>query len=58
MKTAFENSKELMQKIIPSMSYDKGDYAEWKNSAREKLYRVEHQCLPLQAIHRECTHQK
>ena len=40
MKTAFENSKELMQKIIPSMSYDKGDYAEWKNSAREKLSKL------------------
>ena len=37
MKTAYELSKELIQRVTPSMSYDGGDFQEWKAMAREKL---------------------
>lgn len=37
MKTAYEHSKELIQKMTPSMSYNGGDYTSWKKEAREKL---------------------
>lgn len=37
MKTAYENSKELMQLQKPSMSFDGKDFKTWRVSAREKL---------------------
>lgn len=37
MKTAYEYSKERIQKLQPSMSYHGGDYAAWKVAARAKL---------------------
>ena len=37
MKTARENSKELIQKIKPSMSYSGGDIKNWQASAKNKL---------------------
>ena len=37
MKTAYENSKELIQKVTPQMSYNGGDYDVWKKEARQKL---------------------
>ena len=37
MKSAYEYSKELMQRVAPSMSYDGGDLQEWRASARNKL---------------------
>jgi len=37
MKTAYEHNKAEIQKIVPSMSYDGGDYDSWKKEAREKL---------------------
>lgn len=37
MKTAYENSKELIQKVTHSMSYSGVDYKTWKKEAREKL---------------------
>ena len=37
MKTAYENSKELIQKVNHSMSYKGEDYKLWKKTAREKL---------------------
>lgn len=37
MKTAYEHSKELIQKVTPSMSYKGEDYDSWKKCAREKL---------------------
>ncbi len=37
MKTAYENTKELMQKQIPAMAYDGENFEGWKAAAREKL---------------------
>lgn len=37
MKTAYEFNKELMQKVIPSMSCDISSFKEWQISARKKL---------------------
>lgn len=37
MKTAYENSKELIQKVTPAMSFDGGDIENWKKDARKKL---------------------
>ena len=37
MKSAYEHNKNLMQSVIPSMSYDGGDFQEWKASSRDKL---------------------
>ena len=37
MKSAYEHSKELIQKCSPSMSYEDGDFEEWKIVARNKL---------------------
>ncbi|MBQ8525916.1 MAG: hypothetical protein IJ460_04285 [Clostridia bacterium] len=37
MKTAYEHSKELIQKIKPAMSYKGENYETWRLSAREKL---------------------
>ena len=37
MKSAYEHNKNLIQSVIPSMSYDGGDFQEWKTAAREKL---------------------
>ena len=37
MKSAYENNKELLNKQIPSMTYDGKDFETWKISAREKL---------------------
>ena len=37
MKTAYEHSKDLIQKVTPTMAYDGGDWNEWQNAAREKL---------------------
>ena len=37
MKSAYEQSKELIQRVSPSMSYEGGDFQEWKKAARNKL---------------------
>lgn len=37
MKTAYEYSKEIMQKVTPSMSYEGTDFANWQKKARSKL---------------------
>lgn len=37
MKSAYEQSKELIQRVSPSMSYGGGDFQEWKKAARNKL---------------------
>lgn len=37
MKTAYEQSKELIQKVKPQMSYDGGDLSEWQAAAKNKL---------------------
>ena len=37
MKSAYEHNKGLIQGVIPSMSYDGGDFQEWKASSRNKL---------------------
>ncbi|MBP5311764.1 MAG: hypothetical protein J6112_02890 [Clostridia bacterium] len=37
MKTTYEFLKEKIQTVKPSFSYTGGDYAKWKNAAREKL---------------------
>ncbi len=37
MKSAYEYNKELMQRAIPSMSYNGGDFQEWRANARKKL---------------------
>ena len=37
MKTAYENSIELMKKVNASMAYNGGDFNKWKKEAREKL---------------------
>ncbi len=37
MKTAYEHNKELIQRIVPSMSYNGGDFQEWREAARKKL---------------------
>ncbi|MBO5261579.1 MAG: acetylxylan esterase [Clostridia bacterium] len=37
MKSAYEYNKELIQGLVPSMSYNGGDFQEWKASARKKL---------------------
>lgn len=37
MKSAYEHNKELIQGVTPSMSYDGGDFQEWKAAARSKL---------------------
>ena len=36
MKTAYENSKKLIQNVVPSMAYS-GQGESWKLEAREKL---------------------
>ncbi len=36
--TTYEYSKSLMQKIVPSMSYDGGDIAKWQETAKKKLW--------------------
>lgn len=38
MKTAYEYNKELIRKVIPSMSYKGEDIDAWKIKARAKLY--------------------
>ena len=40
MKSAYEHNKDLIQGVIPSMSYDGGDFQEWKAAAREKLSKL------------------
>ena len=40
MKTAYENSKELIQKAVPSLSYKGGDYEAWRAEARAELSRL------------------
>ncbi|MBQ3530237.1 MAG: acetylxylan esterase [Oscillospiraceae bacterium] len=37
MKTAYEHSKELIQKVTPSMSCDVASFQQWQSAAREKL---------------------
>ena len=37
MKSAYANNKELIQKQIPSMTFDGKDFETWRISAREKL---------------------
>ena len=37
MKSACEHNKELILMVIPSMSYDGGDFQEWKATVRKKL---------------------
>lgn len=37
MKTAYDNSKLLIQKVTPSMAYDGGDALTWQASARVQL---------------------
>ena len=37
MKTAYENNKYFLGKVIPSMSYDGGDIKTWQKSAKAKL---------------------
>ena len=37
MKTAYEYNKELIQKVIPTMSYVEGDYEKWVSEAKNKL---------------------
>ncbi|MBQ8895082.1 MAG: hypothetical protein IJ043_11830 [Clostridia bacterium] len=37
MKTAYEQSKELIRRVTPAMSYGSGDLREWQVSAKEKL---------------------
>lgn len=37
MKSAYEHSKELMQKSTPLMSYGGGNFQEWRTRARNKL---------------------
>lgn len=37
MKTAFENSKELIQKVVPSMAYKGENIEAWKKASKEKL---------------------
>ena len=37
MKTAYENNKYFLGKVIPSMSYDGGDIKTWQESAKAKL---------------------
>ncbi len=37
MKTAYEQNKELIQKVTPRMSYNGGNIKEWQLSARNKL---------------------
>ena len=37
MKSAYEYNKELLQNVVPSMSYDGGDLQKWKADARNKL---------------------
>lgn len=37
MKTSFEHNSELIQKVIPSMSYNGENIEEWKKTARAKL---------------------
>ena len=37
MKTAYDHSKKLIQKVTPRMSYNGGDFREWQASARNKL---------------------
>ncbi len=37
MKTAYEHTKELIQKVTPTMSYQDGDFKAWQKSAKEKL---------------------
>ena len=37
MKTAYEHSKELIQKVTPSMSCEIASFQQWQNAAREKL---------------------
>lgn len=37
MKSAFEFNTELIQKIVPSMSYKGENFLEWQNEARKKL---------------------
>ncbi len=37
MKTAYENNKEIIQKVVPSMAYRGEDVLKWQSSARKKL---------------------
>ena len=37
MKSAYEYNKELIQRVVTSMSYDGGDFQEWRSAARNKL---------------------
>ena len=37
MKTAYEHNKELIQNVIPSMTFDESNYKEWQAEARKKL---------------------
>ena len=40
MKTAYEYTKELIQKVSPAMAYNGGDFHQWQNSARQTLSRL------------------
>ena len=40
MKTAYQHSKELMQKIKPKMAYNGENFESWKKRSREKLYEL------------------
>ena len=37
MKTAYEHTKELIQKVTPAAAYDGGAFPQWQNSARQTL---------------------
>jgi hypothetical protein len=37
MKTAFENTMEILRTVKPSMTYDGGDVIAWQKQARVKL---------------------
>ena len=37
MKTAYEFNKELIQKVVPSFSYEGKNLLSWQKEAREKL---------------------
>ena len=37
MKTAYEHTKVLIQKVTPAAAYDGGAFPQWQNSARQTL---------------------
>lgn len=40
MQTAYEYTKKLISRAIPAMAYNGGDFLQWQNSARKKLFQL------------------